>query len=259
MPEAEQLLAGRDEHPGSLRALARLRVAQGQPLVAIALLERGLLGAADDAVRTMQLLAPLVEAQLACDHVELAEDAAGRLAALAAASGVALGAARADLAAARVAIATGDGDRATEAARRALAAFGALGMPLDAGEARLELARAAAATQPEIAREEARAALAAFRQLGAARATDAAAAVLRGLGAGTSGRPRTSGELTAREHEVLGLIAEGMSNAQIAQALVIAEKTAGHHVSAILAKLGLRNRAEAAAHAVRTERAAPVE
>ena len=42
-----------------------------------------------------------------------------------------------------------------------------------------------------------------------------------------------------------------MSNAQIAQTLVITEKTAGHHVSHILSKLGVRNRAEAAAHAAR--------
>jgi DNA-binding NarL/FixJ family response regulator len=42
-----------------------------------------------------------------------------------------------------------------------------------------------------------------------------------------------------------------MSNARIAQTLVISEKTAGHHVSRILMKLGVRNRAEAAAHATR--------
>jgi ATP/maltotriose-dependent transcriptional regulator MalT len=255
MPEAEQLLSGREEHPGSLSALARLRIAQGQPQVAVALLKRGLLGAADDVVRTTQLLAPLVDAHLACGQIEQADEAAGLLAGVAAESGAGLGAARADLAAARIALATGDTDRAAEAARRALAAFGALGMPLDAGEARLELARAAAATQPEIAREEARAALAAFRELGAARAMNMAAAVLHALGTGTTVRSRGSGELTAREHEVLGLLTQGMSNAQIAQALFISEKTAGHHVSAILAKLGVRNRAEAAVYAARAERA----
>jgi ATP/maltotriose-dependent transcriptional regulator MalT len=254
MPEAEQLLAGRAEHPGSLRALARLRIAQGQPQVALALLERGLLGAADDVVRTMQLLAALVDALLVCGRVEEARAAVARLAALAAESGVPLGAARADLAAARIALVGGETEVAAEAARRALAAFGALGMPLDAGEARLELARATAAAHPEIAREEARAALAAFRELGAARATDMAAAVLRTLGTGTAPRSRRTGELTAREHEVLGLVAEGMSNAQLAQALFISAKTAGHHVSAILAKLGVRNRAEAAAYAARLER-----
>ena len=69
---------------------------------------------------------------------------------------------------------------------------------------------------------------------------DGAAAVLRDLGAGTAARPRNHGELTAREQEVLGLLALGMSNARIAQTLVISEKTAGHHVSRILSKLGVR-------------------
>ena len=55
-------------------------------------------------------------------------------------------------------------------------------MPLDAGEARLELARALAADAPDLAREEARSAAASFRELGASRAMDAAAAVLRDLG-----------------------------------------------------------------------------
>jgi DNA-binding NarL/FixJ family response regulator len=50
---------------------------------------------------------------------------------------------------------------------------------------------------------------------------------------------------------VLDLVALGMSNARIAAALVISEKTAGHHVSRILAKLGVQNRTEAASYAVR--------
>jgi DNA-binding NarL/FixJ family response regulator len=122
-------------------------------------------------------------------------------------------------------------------------------MPFDVGEARLELARATAERSPEAAVEEARSALATFRELGASRALDAAAALLRDLGGGSGGRARVSGELTAREHEVLELISLGMSNAQIARTLVISEKTAGHHVSRILMKLGVRNRTEAALHA----------
>jgi DNA-binding NarL/FixJ family response regulator len=126
-------------------------------------------------------------------------------------------------------------------------------MPHDAAEARVELARAVAAELPELAREEARAAYAAFRALGASRGMDAAAAVLRDLGGGTPAGPRTQGELTAREREVLALVSRGMTNAQIAQTLFISEKTAGHHVSRILSKLGVRNRAEAATHAARLE------
>jgi RNA polymerase sigma factor (sigma-70 family) len=58
-------------------------------------------------------------------------------------------------------------------------------------------------------------------------------------------------DLSAREVEVLALVAEGKSNAQIAQTLNLSEKTVGHHVSAIIAKLGFTNRIEAATYAVR--------
>ncbi len=128
-------------------------------------------------------------------------------------------------------------------------------MPHDAAEARLELARGSAADVPELAREDARVAYAAFRELGAARGMDAAAAFLRDLGGGTPAGPRMHGELTAREREVLGLVSRGMTNAQIAHTLFISEKTAGHHVSRILSKLGVRNRAEAATHAARFDAA----
>jgi DNA-binding NarL/FixJ family response regulator len=52
--------------------------------------------------------------------------------------------------------------------------------------------------------------------------------------------------LTARELEVLALLEADLRNAEIAARLHIAEKTVGHHVSAILAKLGVRSRREAA-------------
>ncbi|MCE3552509.1 AAA family ATPase [Pseudonocardia sp. RS11V-5] len=57
--------------------------------------------------------------------------------------------------------------------------------------------------------------------------------------------------LTARQLDVLGLLAEGLSNADIAARLVISPRTADHHVSAVLAKLGVRSRGEAAAAAHR--------
>ena len=64
----------------------------------------------------------------------------------------------------------------------------------------------------------------------------------RGPRANTRANP--SG-LTAREVEVLALLAEGLRNAEIADRLFVSAKTVDHHVSAILRKLGARNRSEA--------------
>jgi DNA-binding NarL/FixJ family response regulator len=68
-----------------------------------------------------------------------------------------------------------------------------------------------------------------------------------------AGPPDPAAELgiTAREREVLALLAEGRTNREIAETLVITEKTASVHVSHILAKLDARNRGEAAAIAHR--------
>jgi two-component system response regulator DevR len=57
-------------------------------------------------------------------------------------------------------------------------------------------------------------------------------------------------DLTERELEVLGLIAQGRTNAEIADVFVLSEKTIRNHVSSILDKLGLTNRVEAATFAV---------
>ena len=62
---------------------------------------------------------------------------------------------------------------------------------------------------------------------------------------------RPDGELTGREREVAALLAEGLTNGQLAERLFISPKTAAVHVSNILAKLGLSSRAEIAAWAVR--------
>jgi DNA-binding NarL/FixJ family response regulator len=58
-------------------------------------------------------------------------------------------------------------------------------------------------------------------------------------------------DLSERELEVLARLSEGKSNAEIAAQLSLSEKTVGHHVSAILSKLNLSNRIEAAIYAVR--------
>ncbi len=73
-------------------------------------------------------------------------------------------------------------------------------------------------------------------------------AVPRGQLAATRANPAG---LTARQLDVLALLADGLSNTDIAARLVISRKTADHHVSAILAKLDVRSRGEAAAVARR--------
>jgi DNA-binding NarL/FixJ family response regulator len=68
-----------------------------------------------------------------------------------------------------------------------------------------------------------------------------------------AGEARPSGvRLTAREREVLAEMARGRSNREIARALALSEKTVKTHVSAILTKLGVQDRTQAALYAVRT-------
>jgi NarL family two-component system response regulator LiaR len=63
--------------------------------------------------------------------------------------------------------------------------------------------------------------------------------------------PLTEEPLTGREMEVLKLVAQGLSNQEIADKLVISERTVGAHISTILAKLHLANRTQAALYALR--------
>ena len=99
---------------------------------------------------------------------------------------------------------------------------------------------------------ETRAALGALDRLGATHEADRAAALLRTLGVRGQTGAKGKDRLTDRETEVLGLVARGLTNTEIADRLFISQKTAANHVSNILMKLGVRSRTEAAAVALRS-------
>ncbi|MDG4805439.1 AAA family ATPase [Micromonospora sp. WMMD1120] len=145
------------------------------------------------------------------------------------------------------------GDRVLCTWRTAVEAWRADGQPYPLGRALLALAEASAAAGE---RDETAAAVTEAieiaRRLGAAPLLEGARTLARRVGLrGTDGGGAGSDLLTAREREVLRLVAEGHSNSRIAERLFISPKTASVHVSRIIAKLGVTNRVEAAAVAHR--------
>ena len=220
------------------------------------LLERAT-AAPDDEVPTVgestmvgPLLALLVDVHLEEGDLGAAERAALRLDLVAGAQRGPYLKAAAALARGRLCVASGQGD-ARACLHEALEGFSRAELPMELARSRLEMARALSGRAPEVAVAEARAALEDFERLEAARHADAAGALLRSLGAPVRTGPKGVGALTRREAEVLELVGAGLSNPEIAQRLYITRKTVEHHVGNLLAKLGLRNRAEAAAWATR--------
>jgi len=255
LEEAAQLLHGLEHHPDAVRALAALHLARGDTALARDLLERATAGPDDvptvgESTMVGPLLALLVDVYLEDGEVEAAARAVERLDRVAGAQRSHYLKALAALAKGQVRVASGKGD-ARASLHDALEGFARVELPMELARTRLAMARALSERSPEVAITEAKGALESFERLEAARHADAAAALLRSLGAPIRTGPKRLGPLTRREAEVLELLGAGLSNPEIGDRLYITRKTVEHHVGSLLAKLGLRNRAEAAAYATR--------
>ena len=250
--EAGALLRPYEDWLEAAGALARLHLARGEPALAAAKIHRALRHIVADRLREGALVGQLVEVELARGNLEGAAAAAVRLSAVAAeVEGTTLRA-EAALATGRVAAANGNNAGAVDHLEEALRFLGGGGgYPLLTGVIRFELAGVLQTSEAVV---EARAALAIFDRLGARAYADRTAALLRRLGDSERTRmvslPAAVGALTSREGDVLDLVRQGLTNAQIGERLFISPKTAEHHVSSMLGKLGVRSRAEAAAMAV---------
>ena len=253
--EAAELLRPFEDRPSSCEPLARLHLVTGDLDLADAVARRGLGAAAEDRLRAGALRSILVEVELARDDVAAAAAHANVLQELAEVTESDVVRSEAALAAGRVAAARLEPEAAVASFEEARSQLAPDERPLLAGVAALELAQARADVGDRgAAIDQARAALGVFHRLGAAPLRDRTEALLRSLGArGPSVRrhptPVAAG-LSGREHQVLDLLREGLTNAEIGQRLFISAKTAEHHVGRVLAKLGVRSRTEAAAVAV---------
>lgn len=254
LDEARELVRGYEDAPEAASPLARLSLAEGAPTVAVRTIER-CLARRGRGLASAPLLALLVEAYLPSGRLDEARAVSEELAALGEATEQPAVRGLGALARARVVIAAGD-PSAIPPLEEALAAFVQAELPYETALTRRVLAEELAGDHPELARAEARTALASFERLRADLDAAACSALLHrldGSGGAASGGGASGGAaaLTAREAEVLALLADGCSNAQIAARLYVSIRTAEDHVSNILAKLGVSNRTEAAAYALR--------
>ena len=241
--EADALLAAAGTHVLTTLVRAELAHDDDEPARALDLAAQYLRAFGDDrpldAAGALELLVPV---HLCLDQRREARRAHERLAELA--DGAGTDALRAAERSAAGTLALAGGDAAAASGPEALAAYEAIRTPYEAALARLGLARALAARdRRDAAREQATLGLAALEGLGARRAAKDARRLLVWLG----GRRAGAGELTPREAEVLALVAEGLSNPQIADRLVVSEHTVHRHLANIFTRLGVSSRAAAVA------------
>jgi DNA-binding CsgD family transcriptional regulator len=229
---------GREPQPG----LALMRLAQGKGGKAAAAMRRAL-SETTLPLKRAALLPAYVEILIETRDVGEARAASDELAEIARRQGSEALLTQAAQAGGAVALAESDPRAALPALRRAWQAWRDLDAPYDAARARALIAQACAALgDMDTAALELDAARDVFFRLGAV-------PDLKRLDALTRKRGRTDHGLSARELEVLRLVARGKSNREIATALVISERTVARHVQNIFAKLRVSSRASASVFA----------
>ena len=233
--EASRL--GREPQPG----LALLRLVQGRGEAASATIDRAL-GEAALPHRRVGLLGAAVEILLAVGDLDAAREACAELEQLATEIGSELLRGVASHARAALELAEGEPRRALVSLRRAVETWHELGAPYEEARSRELVGRACAALgDDDSSALELAAARSAYQVLGAAHDLGR----LDRLGGGV---PTPLG-LSARELEVLRLVAAGSTNKAIAEQLVLSARTVDRHVSNIFAKLQVSSRAAATAYA----------
>jgi DNA-binding CsgD family transcriptional regulator len=232
----ESLEYGHEPQPG----LALLWLARGRVAAAVAAIKR-LLAEPRDPVHRSQLLPGAVEILLAAGETDLAVDTSAELSKIASDFGCMALRAMASRAAGHVALTRGDHAGAIPQLRRALRIWNDLGAPYEAARCAVLLGRALRAFGDEdSALAQLTTAHDTFAGLDAQPAAREAAALLH---------PSAPSGLSAREVEVLRLVAAGNSNPEIAATLFLSEKTVARHLSNIFAKLDVTSRTAAAAFA----------
>ena len=229
--------------PAPQPGVALLRLAQGRVDAAAAAI-RAALDEARDRLARAKMLAAYVEIMLAADDVAAARSAADALSEIAADLGMPFLQAVAAHATGAVLLTEGDTRAALATLRRAWTAWQELQAPYETARARVLIGLAYRAMgDADTAEMELDAACRVFRQLGAAPEVARVEALSR------TAVPKTAGGLTAREVQVLRLVAAGKSNRAIAADLAISEHTVARHVQNIFAKLDVPSRSAATAFA----------
>lgn len=245
--EAGSLLAQCGDRWETLPARARLHYSRGEYDRAAAVIKQAIDQVGPDRARGVPLLALLVDTELARGNLVAAKCAASRANELSDVPELPAVQAQAALAGARVLRASGSDGEAAKTLRVALRDIEGIELPLLRAAIHRELAEAVSLSDQAMAINEAQAAFAIHRRVGSPDAEADVNLLLRlGVQVHYEMSPRDDpwAKLSRREREVLGLLRQGLSNRLIAERLFISPRTAEHHVSSILSKLGLRSRLE---------------